>query len=84
MKKLRKVDTAKRKQDRKDAKKALETHAAMFLDHSKECCLCETEFIRSRKTVKTWHVTVHGERVRLTCPDCWGTINEVLENLDEA
>ena len=83
MKKLRKVDTAKRKQDRKDAKKVLETHAAMFLDHSKECCLCKTEFIRSRETVKTWHITVHGERVRLTCPDCWSIIQEGLERVQE-
>ena len=80
MKKLRKVNTRKRKQERKDAVEALQKKTAAFLDHPKECCVCSAEFKRTRQTVKTWQVTVRENRVRLTCPDCWGKIQEVLEN----
>lgn len=79
MKKLRKVNTRKRKQARKDAIEALEKKTAAFLDHPKECCICEAAFVRTRETVKTWQVTIREKRVRLTCPDCWGKISEVLE-----
>jgi len=78
MKKLRKVDTNKRKRERKDVKKALERKAAMFLNHTKECCVCQQPFERTKETVKTWHVVVREERVRLTCPPCWDTVQKAV------
>ncbi len=77
--KLRKVNTKKRKRLRKEATQKLQKQAAAILDHPKECCVCHTEFVRNKETVQSWHVTVYEERVRLTCPHCWGTISEVLE-----
>ena len=82
MKKIRKHIPGKRKQEWKEAKERLEKQTAAFLDHPKECCVCKTEFERTHETVKTWQVSVVEDRVRLTCPDCWGKINEVLENIE--
>jgi len=82
MKKIRKVNTKKRKKDRKEAKEKLERQAAAFLDHPKECCVCKTEFERTHETVKTWQVTVVEDRVRLTCPDCWEVFSKVKEGLE--
>jgi len=80
MKKLRKVDTMRRKKQRKDAQKILERKAASLLNHPKECCICGLQFERTKETVKTWQIIIREERVRLTCPNCWGTISEVLKN----
>jgi hypothetical protein len=80
MKKLRKVNPAKRKKSRKEAEEILQHQMAMLLDHPKECCACQTEFKRTTETVKTWQVVIREERVRLTCPKCWGIIQEVVEN----
>ena len=80
MKKLRKVNTAKRKKARKDALARLEQQAAAFLDHPQECCVCKKEFERTTETVASWQVTVREDRIRLTCPPCWSTIKKVLEN----
>lgn len=82
MKKLRKHIPGKRKREMKKAKERLEKQAAAFLDHPKECCVCKTEFERTHETVKTWQVSVVEDRVRLTCPDCWGIINKAMENLE--
>ena len=82
MKKIRKHIPGKRKKERKEAKERLEKQTAAFLDHPKECCVCKTEFERTHETVKTWQVTVVEDRVRLTCPDCWGIINKAMENLE--
>lgn len=79
MKKLRKVDTKKRKQERKAAQEALASSASLMQSHPKECCLCKAVFERTHETVKTWHVTVKDETARLTCPKCWSIIKEVVE-----
>jgi hypothetical protein len=81
MKKLRKVNPGKRKQERKDAKERLEAQTSMFLDHPKECCVCNQEWVRNTETVKTWQITIREDRVRLTCPECWSTIQEGLERI---
>jgi len=81
--KIRKVDSNKRKKDRKAAKQQLEKQAAAFLNHPKECCVCKSPFERNKETVKSWHVVVREERVRLTCPDCWSTIQEGLERVQD-
>ena len=80
MKKLKKVNTTKRKNDRRQAEKALQQRTSMLLNHPTECCVCETLFERTKETVKAWHVVIREERVRLTCPKCWDIVNEVLKN----
>ena len=79
MKKLRRVNTQKRKTERKLAQERMEKQAASFARHPKECCVCGMPFERNHTTVKTWHVVVKGEKTFLTCPDCWGRIQEKLE-----
>tara|TARA_Y100000296_G_scaffold85461_1_gene121461 strand:- start:2238 stop:2489 length:252 start_codon:yes stop_codon:yes gene_type:complete len=80
MRKLRKVNTAKRKQERKEAKKKLEAQTSLMMKHPKECCICHDAFERTEQSVKTWKVTVLQEKkaVRLVCPECWETVGEVL------
>jgi len=80
MKKLRKVIPGKRKQDRKSAEEKMERQAALFAKHPTECCVCKAEFERTKETVLSWQVTINEERVRLTCPKCWGIIQEVVES----
>lgn len=82
MKKLRKVNKAKRKQERQDAQERMADAASQMLKHPTECCVCKTSFERNHQTVKSWHVTVREERVRLTCPECWATIQEALRELE--
>ena len=77
--KLRKANTQKRKQKRKSAAEKMKRQAALFANHPTECCVCKAEFKRTRETVKTWQVVVREDRVRLTCPTCWGIIQEAVE-----
>ena len=81
--KIRKVNTKKRKQERKDARERLAEEASQMLsNHPTECCVCHTKFERTQETVKTWNVTINESRVRLTCPKCWGIIKDRIERLD--
>ena len=84
MKKLRKVNKAKRKRERKEAQQLLANRASLMMNHPKECCVCNTEFARTRETVKTWNVTVAEDRVRLTCPKCWATLIKEMERIENA
>ncbi|MAH48828.1 hypothetical protein CMI37_23575 [Candidatus Pacearchaeota archaeon] len=81
MKKLRKVNPTKRKQERKDAQKEMEHQAALFAKHPTECCVCKEQFERTKETVKTWQVAIREERVRLTCPNCWSIIQKGLKRI---
>jgi len=76
VKKLRKVAAGKRKRDAAAATNALQRKTASMLRHPKECCVCKSIFERTHETVKSWHVVVREERVRLTCPRCWQIIEE--------
>jgi hypothetical protein len=78
VKKLRKVVTKKGK-TAKAAQRRVAEQAALMMKQPTECCLCRAPFERTQETVKTWHVTVLQEKkvVRLTCPTCWKTVNEV-------
>jgi len=69
--KLRKVNTAKRKKERKAAEAALRRATSAMLDMPSGCCVCEREFDRNQETVKTWQVVVKGDDMTLTCPECW-------------
>jgi hypothetical protein len=81
--KIRKVNTNKRKKERKLAQERLQKQTAAFLDHPKECCVCNTPFERTRETVKTWQVVTRENRVRLTCPDCWDKVEGIVEIKNE-
>ena len=81
--KIRKINTKKRKEERKEAARDLQRKTAAFLDHPTECCVCSTGFIRDNKTVKTWQVVINEDRVRLTCPACWTKINQVLDKIND-
>jgi hypothetical protein len=84
MKKLRKVNTKKRKLERKEAQAKLAAQTALILEnHPTECCVCQVAFERTRQTVKTWNVTITGDVIRLTCPACWKRIKENVERLKE-
>jgi len=78
VKKLRKVNKAKRKESRKAVEERLASQASLMMKHPKECCLCDTPFVRTKETVLTWRVTVNSERVRLTCPDCSALVDETI------
>jgi galactose-1-phosphate uridylyltransferase len=79
MKKLRNIKPGQRKRERREQAAALESQAAAFLDHTKECCLCKKEFIRTQETVTTWQVMVREDTVRLTCPSCWELVQTEVE-----
>ena len=79
MKKLRRVNTAKRKKERKETQRKLAERTASMLNHPTECCVCGIEFVRNRSTVKTWHVTIREDRVRLACPECWCLVQEAAD-----
>ena len=77
--KLRKVNTKKRKKDRRDAQERLEKQTAGFLNHPKECCVCKKAFERTREAIREWHVVIREDKVRLACPRCWSMVEEALE-----
>jgi len=83
MKKLRKVNVKKRKQDRKEVLKKLESQTEALMNHPKECCVCSTSFERTKETVRTWQVIVTNNKTRLTCPSCWAIVVGVTEALEE-
>ena len=49
-----------------------------MMKHPKECCICQLKFDRTPETVVEWKIVVREERVRLTCPSCWDTIQEEI------
>ena len=83
MRKIRKVDTNKRKKVRKKAEQRLQEKTAAFLRHPKECCVCKTAIERNKETVVSWQVVVREDRVRLTCPSCWKAVSEAREKVEE-
>jgi len=83
VKKIRKVNTQKRKKKRKDAQKRLAQQTSLMMKHPTECCMCDLHFKRTPQTIKTWKVTIVEERVRLTCPTCWGVFVEALEKNED-
>jgi hypothetical protein len=74
VKKLRKVNTTKRK----ELQKKLQTQTLLMMKHPTECCVCHEEFTRTPQSVMEWKIVVREKRVRLTCPGCWGKITEAI------
>ena len=88
----RKQRRARDAQIRKDGDEELSAQVAMFGKLPGECTACEKVFDKEDKEMaKTWNVVVRKEDkdnpVRLYCPACWNTAQEVissfLENMEE-
>ena len=82
MKKIRKINTNKRKKERKEKQKALQRNINLMLDFPEECYVCEKLFDKKdRKMAQTWNVTIFESKeiIRLTCPGCWGKVKDIIE-----
>jgi len=70
---------------RKDDNEELSAKVAMFGKLPEECTACETVYDKNDKEMATtWNVVVREEDkdnpVRLYCPSCWSTAQEVITN----
>ena len=82
MKKIRKIDTNKRKKARKEKQRILQKNINLMLGLPEECCVCEKLFDKKdKKMAQTWNVTVFESKstIRLTCPSCWGKVKDIIE-----
>jgi hypothetical protein len=81
----RKQRRAHEAQMRKDGNEELATKVALFGELPEECTACETAYDKTNKEMAmTWHVVVREQEtdnpVRLYCPTCWDTAQEVITN----
>lgn len=84
--KLRKVNTQRRKQERREAERNLKRRANMLLDIDENCCVCDAAFDKKNKEMATtWHVVVYEAKgvARLTCPNCWSKVEEAVQKKKE-
>ena len=84
----RKQRRAREAQLRKDSNDELSAQVAMFGKLPDECTACGKDFDKKDKEmVATWNVVVRKEDkenpVRLYCPTCWNTAQEVIANFFE-
>jgi hypothetical protein len=74
-------------QIKKDGNEELSAQVAMFGKLPEECTACESPFDKNDKELaKTWNIVVRKEEdnpVRLYCPTCWDTAQEVINNFLE-
>jgi hypothetical protein len=86
MKKIRKINTSRRKKDIKEAQKHLAERTSLFLGLADACCVCQAPFDKkSKEMAQTWHVVVYEEKrkVHLTCPLCWRAVEVLAEEINE-
>ena len=81
----RKQRRARDAQIRKDGNEDLAAQVAMFGKLPEECTACEIPYDKKNKEMATtWNVVVRKEDeenpVRLYCPHCWNTAQEVISN----
>jgi hypothetical protein len=81
----RKQRRAREAQIRKDGNEELAAQVAMFGKLPEECTACESPYDKTNKEMATtWSVVVRKENeenpVRLYCPTCWDTAQEVINN----
>ncbi len=81
----RKQRRARDAQIRKDGNEDLAAQVAMFGKLPDECTACETPYDKKDKEMATtWNCCVRKEDkenpVRLYCPTCWETAQEVIAN----
>ena len=70
---------------RKDGNEELATKVALFGKLPEECTACTAAYDKNDKEMATtWNVVVREEDtdnpVRLYCPPCWNTAQEVITN----
>ena len=70
---------------RKDNNEELATKVALLGKLPEECTACEAVYDKKDKEMATtWHVVVREQEkdnpVRLYCPACWNTAQEVINN----
>tara|TARA_R100001126_G_C4789262_1_gene131046 strand:+ start:358 stop:645 length:288 start_codon:yes stop_codon:yes gene_type:complete len=85
----RKQRRARDAQLRKDSNEELAAKVAMFGKLPEKCTACEAVFDKKDKEMATsWNVVVRKEDdenpVRLYCPTCWDTAQEVIQNFLDA
>ena len=81
--KIKRKGVAKR---RKQTEKDMAQKINMFDRMPDECNACEKPFDKkSREHANTWNVVVKEEKsvVRLYCPDCWGMVKKLIEQIEE-
>ena len=81
----RKQRRAQEAVERKDGNKQIAEKVAMFGKLPDECTACNTAYDKKDKEMaKTWNVVVREQEednpVRLYCPTCWNTAQEVITN----
>jgi hypothetical protein len=81
----RKQRRAKDSQIKKGGNEELAAQVAMFGKLPEECTACDSPYDKTDKQMATtWSVVVRKEDddnpVRLYCPDCWNTAQEVINN----
>ena len=81
----RKQRRAKEALLRKDSNEELTTKVALLGKLPEECTACETAYDKNDKEMATtWNVVVREQEkdnpVRLYCPACWNTAQEVINN----
>jgi len=70
---------------RKDGNEELATKVALFGKLPEECTACTAAYDKNDKEMATtWNVVVREQEkdnpVRLYCPACWNTAQEVINN----
>jgi len=87
MKKIKKVDTNRRKKERKEVQEKMQRTVGAMLSLPDECGVCKTFFDKkSKEMADTWHVMVYEQKnkIYLTCPSCWDKVKVIAEgNKDE-
>ena len=81
----RKQRRAREAQGHKDSNDELSAKVAMFGKLPEQCTACEAVFdSKDKEMVTTWNVVVRehdkDNPVRLYCPTCWNTAQEVINN----
>ena len=81
----RKQRRAQEAQIRKDGNEELATKVATFGKLPEECTACTAAYDKNDKEMATtWNVVVREQEkdnpVRLYCPTCWNTAQEVINN----
>jgi len=81
----RKQRRARDSQIRKDGNEELATKVAMFGKLPEECTACTAAYNKNDKEMATtWNVVIREQDdenpVRLYCPTCWNTAQEVITN----
>ena len=76
----------KRKQDRefRKAEKKIATKITQFGKLPDNCLACEKEFDKKNKEMVTsWYVVQSAENIRLYCPACWESAQELVKEYME-